>query len=89
MYSRTRNLGVGDRRFAIHGKWQAKYGPRIHLVTVYGKGHPLTCKTYRKLTQELSHTLLSCTTDDRLSLVQMSVNQWVMIQYLHGVQGAS
>ena len=38
MYSRTRNLRVGDRRCAIHGKGQAEYAPRIYLVTVYEKG---------------------------------------------------
>ena len=41
MYSRTRNLGVGDRRCAIHGgdgKWEPREGPRIYLVTMYKKG---------------------------------------------------
>ena len=66
VYIRARNLGIGDRRCAIHGKWQPIHAPRIYSVTMYDQGKRIahlharhiasgirSCPTHRQIVQQM------------------------------------
>ena len=65
MYLRTRDLGIGDRRRAIHGRWQAGHTPEAYLVATHERGKRNAHLRARRIASRIGICPTHCKLSDR------------------------